>query len=225
MICVNPDGVRADELLDRDELELDRDEDLDSDEDEDDGDEFVAATFFLSLPPLVAKNTIAPMIATAATTIAMIGPVPSPDFAGAGGGPGGGPPNGPIVAPSGAPIGGAPGGGAGGDPKGAPNGCVGSIGARPQREPLVSVRRSPAPPSQAGTTCRQMLATNPDPARNRSSRTRLFSALSVLTLRCAAVTRIRAVLFDFGGVISTSPFEAFARFEQAHGLPLTSCAR
>ena len=33
------------------------------------------------------------------------------------------------------------------------------------------------------------------------------------------MTRIRAALFDFGGVISTSPFEAFARFEQAHGLP------
>ncbi len=30
---------------------------------------------------------------------------------------------------------------------------------------------------------------------------------------------IRAVMFDFGGVISTSPFEAFARFERQHGLP------
>jgi putative hydrolase of the HAD superfamily len=30
---------------------------------------------------------------------------------------------------------------------------------------------------------------------------------------------IRAVMFDFGGVISTSPFEAFARFEAEHGLP------
>ena len=30
---------------------------------------------------------------------------------------------------------------------------------------------------------------------------------------------IRAVMFDFGGVISTSPFEAFARFESQHGLP------
>jgi putative hydrolase of the HAD superfamily len=30
---------------------------------------------------------------------------------------------------------------------------------------------------------------------------------------------IRAVLFDFGGVILTSPFEAFARYEQARGLP------
>lgn len=29
----------------------------------------------------------------------------------------------------------------------------------------------------------------------------------------------RAVLFDFGGVILTSPFEAFARFEQDQGLP------
>jgi putative hydrolase of the HAD superfamily len=30
---------------------------------------------------------------------------------------------------------------------------------------------------------------------------------------------IRAVLFDFGGVILTSPFEAFARYEREHGLP------
>ena len=32
-------------------------------------------------------------------------------------------------------------------------------------------------------------------------------------------TPIRAVLFDFGGVITTSPFEAFRRFEQQRGLP------
>lgn len=30
---------------------------------------------------------------------------------------------------------------------------------------------------------------------------------------------ITAVLFDFGGVITTSPFEAFARYEQANALP------
>lgn len=30
---------------------------------------------------------------------------------------------------------------------------------------------------------------------------------------------IRAVIFDFGGVILTSPFEAFSRYEQDHGLP------
>ncbi|MGI8937210.1 MAG: HAD-IA family hydrolase [Iamia sp.] len=29
----------------------------------------------------------------------------------------------------------------------------------------------------------------------------------------------RAVLFDFGGVILSSPFEAFAQYEEAHGLP------
>ncbi len=29
----------------------------------------------------------------------------------------------------------------------------------------------------------------------------------------------RAVIFDFGGVILTSPFEAFARYEADHGLP------
>jgi putative hydrolase of the HAD superfamily len=30
---------------------------------------------------------------------------------------------------------------------------------------------------------------------------------------------VRAVIFDFGGVILTSPFEAFARYETANGLP------
>lgn len=30
---------------------------------------------------------------------------------------------------------------------------------------------------------------------------------------------IRAVFFDFGGVILSSPFEAFARYEAEHGLP------
>jgi putative hydrolase of the HAD superfamily len=30
---------------------------------------------------------------------------------------------------------------------------------------------------------------------------------------------IRAVIFDFGGVITSSPFEAFAAYEAAHGLP------
>jgi putative hydrolase of the HAD superfamily len=32
-------------------------------------------------------------------------------------------------------------------------------------------------------------------------------------------TVIRAVMFDFGGVITSSPFEAFARFEAERGLP------
>jgi putative hydrolase of the HAD superfamily len=30
---------------------------------------------------------------------------------------------------------------------------------------------------------------------------------------------LRAALFDFGGVILSSPFEAFARYEEEHGLP------
>ena len=30
---------------------------------------------------------------------------------------------------------------------------------------------------------------------------------------------VRAVIFDLGGVIFSSPFEAFARYERAHGLP------
>jgi putative hydrolase of the HAD superfamily len=33
------------------------------------------------------------------------------------------------------------------------------------------------------------------------------------------VPTIRAALFDFGGVISTSPFEAFERYERDNGLP------
>ena len=33
------------------------------------------------------------------------------------------------------------------------------------------------------------------------------------------MTAIRAILWDFGGVITSSPFEAFARYEQANGLP------
>ncbi len=33
------------------------------------------------------------------------------------------------------------------------------------------------------------------------------------------MTAIRAALFDFGGVILTSPFEAFERYEQKQGLP------
>lgn len=35
---------------------------------------------------------------------------------------------------------------------------------------------------------------------------------------------LKAVLFDFGGVITTSPFEAFNRYERARGLPL-DCIR
>ena len=31
---------------------------------------------------------------------------------------------------------------------------------------------------------------------------------------------IEAVIWDFGGVLTTSPFEAFARFEREHGLPV-----
>ena len=30
---------------------------------------------------------------------------------------------------------------------------------------------------------------------------------------------IEAVIWDFGGVLTTSPFEAFARFERERGLP------
>ena len=37
--------------------------------------------------------------------------------------------------------------------------------------------------------------------------------------RLTAVSEIRAVFWDFGGVILTSPFEAFNEYERAHGLP------
>ena len=30
---------------------------------------------------------------------------------------------------------------------------------------------------------------------------------------------LEAVIWDFGGVLTSSPFEAFARFEREHGLP------
>ena len=33
------------------------------------------------------------------------------------------------------------------------------------------------------------------------------------------MAELRAVLFDFGGVLSTSPFEAFARYEREHDIP------
>ncbi len=34
------------------------------------------------------------------------------------------------------------------------------------------------------------------------------------------MTAVRAALFDFGGVLTTSPFEAFARYERETGLPI-----
>ena len=37
--------------------------------------------------------------------------------------------------------------------------------------------------------------------------------------RTTPYDRIRAVLWDFGGVITTSPFESFARYERENGLP------
>jgi len=35
---------------------------------------------------------------------------------------------------------------------------------------------------------------------------------------------IEAVIWDFGGVFTTSPFEAFARYERAHGIPVGTLA-
>jgi putative hydrolase of the HAD superfamily len=41
----------------------------------------------------------------------------------------------------------------------------------------------------------------------------------VSTPAASAPRPITAVLFDFGGVITDSPFDAFARYERDHGLP------
>jgi putative hydrolase of the HAD superfamily len=40
-----------------------------------------------------------------------------------------------------------------------------------------------------------------------------------MTLRAPDVPELKAVLWDFGGVLLSSPFEAFARYEADHGLP------
>src|SRR5690348_5011943 len=83
-ICGAPDALDDRVLLDDFEL-LDREE-LD---DETELLLFVADAFFLLPSSLVAKKTIAAMIATAATTMAMIGPVPRPEReGGVGAGPG-----------------------------------------------------------------------------------------------------------------------------------------
>lgn len=39
----------------------------------------------------------------------------------------------------------------------------------------------------------------------------------MVRIYCSWVVKLRAVLFDFGGVILTSPFEAFARYEERVG--------
>jgi putative hydrolase of the HAD superfamily len=36
----------------------------------------------------------------------------------------------------------------------------------------------------------------------------------------SATQKFQAVIWDFGGVLTTSPFDAFARYERDHGLPL-----
>ena len=33
------------------------------------------------------------------------------------------------------------------------------------------------------------------------------------------MTQLKAILWDFGGVITSSPFDAFNRFEREHGIP------
>ena len=40
-----------------------------------------------------------------------------------------------------------------------------------------------------------------------------------MSVKASMTGVIRAVLWDFGGVITTSPFDAFANYEREHGLP------
>ncbi len=44
--------------------------------------------------------------------------------------------------------------------------------------------------------------------------------MSSLEVGNSIVNVIKAVMFDFGGVVTTSPFEAFARYESDNGLPV-----
>jgi putative hydrolase of the HAD superfamily len=48
---------------------------------------------------------------------------------------------------------------------------------------------------------------------------RLRGAFAGTTRSVGGGLMIEAVIFDFGGVLTTSPFEAFARFEAGRGLP------
>ena len=48
---------------------------------------------------------------------------------------------------------------------------------------------------------------------------RVRSAWISATARLRSAAVIRAVLWDFGGVILSSPFEAFNRYEEQAGLP------
>lgn len=50
-------------------------------------------------------------------------------------------------------------------------------------------------------------------------RTLPYSACVERESGLAAGAGLRAVLFDFGGVLTSSPFEAFARYEERNGLP------
>jgi putative hydrolase of the HAD superfamily len=57
---------------------------------------------------------------------------------------------------------------------------------------------------------------------SRSGTPRAIDGFDEAGCRCAIVgslAMIRAVLWDFGGVILSSPFEAFNRYEAANGLP------
>ena len=70
-----------------------------------------------------------------------------------------------------------------------------------------------------------MIATEKWP---QAKRLRMFVGLNARAARgakcatgCIGIMprKFTTVIFDFGGVITSSPFEAFARFEAEHGLP------
>ena len=61
----------------------------------------------------------------------------------------------------------------------------------------------------------------PENARNARTADEHRSGRTAVQIACASVQagRIRAVLFDFGGVITESPFESFNRYEERLGIP------
>ena len=84
----------------------------------------------------------------------------------------------------------------------------GPAGRRP-----TSPEAAPAGPGRAGTTCRRRRATSPGPCWLVAH---VGSASGHPTMPAVP---IRAAFFDFGGVILSSPFEAFNGFEERNGLP------
>ena len=80
---------------------------------------------------------------------------------------------------------------------------------------LLQARRGPALGRDVG-------AVDDDVVRTHVAHSQAASASALADRGTSAAydrSMIRAALFDFGGVILSSPFEAFARYEQENGLP------